>query len=67
MHSSRFLLQYSNAKWLYHVWDGVSGRREEQLLWTFFSRDRDYSAHVRGILVGTSVFAQYSGTESQDP
>jgi len=41
----------------------LRGRREEQLLWTFISRDNDFSARDRGILVGTSVVARHS-TES---
>jgi len=43
------------------------GQREEMLFWIFFSLDCDRSTYDSGIQIGTSVVAQYSGTESQNP
>jgi len=64
MHSSPFLLRYDHTKQPYHVRDEISmddeksGRRGS-------SPGIVTATFMIGILVDTSVVAQYSGTESQ--
>ena len=62
--ASRFLLQYGHAKWLHYAWDEVSMEDTKSSCCGPSFLEIMTSARDRGILVGTSVVAQHSGTES---